>query len=75
MIPNGPSSPPSLSSIPGISVWYGPPARRDLAGDREAGGAVVERHPVPGATMPEPKWSNMLWISDTAMPSSSTAQM
>jgi len=72
MIPNGPSSPPSLSSIPGISVWYGRRPAATSPATAKPAPRLLSVRPVPGTMMPEPKWANRLWISDTAMPSSST---
>ena len=71
--------PSLLQQQPGDDRVDRPPPRpaRGSSGvpvDAEAGGAVLEHDPVSPARMPEPKWWNDDWISDTALRSPSTAQ-
>ena len=74
--PNGPSSRPPSSSIPGMIVWNGRRPGRSSFGCPGSSSKPDPRlwstTPVSPATTPEPKCSARLWMKDTAFRSSST---
>ena len=77
MIPNGPSSSPSSSSMPGMIVWNGRLPGAMQFGCSGSGEKPNERFcsttPVSPASTPEPKNWYRLWMCEIALRSSSTA--
>ena len=72
--PNGPSSAPSRNSIPGMIVWYGRRPGSTAPETAKQAPRFWSDDARPGRDDARAERSNRLWMKETAIRSSSTAQ-